>query len=145
MAVDRGLIAKEIIEQLGAVAAIVTALGSPPRIYLRPPETAVFPWVRIDFLPATWLAGTLGGGVKPNWIRQFTVQFTIFDLSTSILTVTAIQKLIADTMDKFPGLASITNCTIGQCIPGNEFTDYDVALRTAIAVLEYTMSFEDTA
>lgn len=96
-------------------------------------------------IAATWLTGTLGGGVKPNWIRRFTVQFTIYALETTLATVTAIQKAIADVMDKFPGQAAITNCKIGQCLPGMEYADYDVDTRTACAVLEYTMSFEDTA
>ena len=144
MAVDRNLILKEIILRLN-VASVTGLIGSPARIYTRPPESAVFPWVRMDMIAAPWLTGTLGGGVKPNWIRQLTIQFTIYALETTLATVTAIQKAIADIMDKFPGLAAITNCKIGQCLPGAEYADYDIESRTACAVLEYTMSFEDTS
>lgn len=144
MAVDRGLVIKEIFEQLTATAAVTALLGNPPRIYLRPPETAVFPWVRMDCTAAPYLTGYLGGNVNPKWIRQLSVTFVAFDLTTGILTVTAIQKAIADVMDRFPGIATITNCKLGQCLPGTETADYDPETRTAYAVLEYTMSMEDT-
>jgi hypothetical protein len=144
VAVDRNLILKELILRLNT-ASVTSLIGSPARIYSRPPENAVFPWVRMNMIPASYLTGTLGFNVKPNWIRQMTIQFLVYALDTSVAAVSAIQKAIADVLDKFPALASIPNCKIGQCLPGPEHADYAPDIRSAFSVQDYTLSFEDTS
>ena len=138
--VDRHDVAKGLYALLAANGTIQTLLGNPPRIYVRPPRNASFPWVRVDFLPASPWFGVCGD----SWVRQVMVQFTAFAVETTLDTVAAIQAAIINVMDAAVGSISITNGNLRRVLPGTEAIDFDEN-NTAYSVTEYTLSVQYAA
>ncbi len=142
MAVDRFEFDKGLQDLLDADATIATLLGDPPRIYDRPVRDATFPWVRKDNIPSPPLFGTMKGpGV--NWVRQITCQFSIFALANSLEEVCDVMAALAAVLDDVPQNITVTGGNVAMSKPLNEWADYDEH-GTAMGVLEYTFSLEDT-
>lgn len=143
MAVDRFNFDKGLMTLLDADATLAALIGDPPRIYDRTPRDAAFPWVRKDNIPSPPLFGTMQGpGV--NWVRTIGCQFSVFGLQNSLETVTDVMAALATVLDAVPQNITVTGGNVMLSLPRSEWADYDEH-GTAMGVLEYTFSLEDTS
>lgn len=131
------------VASLTGDATLQGYIGNPARISAYVDRATAFPFVRIDYQEMPYLTGTRKGpGI--NWIDRMSVRFTAFSKETSLITVDAIKNRIYDLMEDAPAL-SVTGGAIGMALPVMQGSRYDHKDGTAMASVEFVLSYEDTA
>lgn len=136
---------KAIYNALKENAGVVAIFGATPRIRFSTEPETTFPWVRVDGIPIDPWTRTM----KPeglDWIRRRRLQFNVFSQSTSLDEAAAGKRALELVLEQIPSdaNATVTGGVIKTAIQGIENVDFDSETGTAVAITEWTFSFEPT-
>ncbi len=137
MAIDYGEVSKAIVAKLVATSAVTNIVGT--RIYnFVPRSVSTFPWVRFNQVASPPYTGIMG----PTWIWDYTVDFVIFDNSTSQARVCDAIKAISTVMEA-GDLGTVTGALVMGIWPRQQGPYWDDEAKAWAGLASFQIALEE--